>query len=252
MSRIAVAGATGRVGSHVVDVLSERGHDVVRMSRSTGVDVVTGKGLGETLAGVEVIVDAATGPSPDEKSATDFFTAAARNLQQAGQDAGVQRIVVVSIVGIDAAKRGHGGYYAAKVAHEEAHKAGPIRADVLRATQFHEFVETLLQWSTQNGVGHVPRMRTQLVSARTVAEATADLATSPDAPALSEIGGPREESLPEAAALLVERRGLPVKVEAATDPGDPMTELYESGALLPGPGAKLAGPTFAEWLESAA
>jgi uncharacterized protein YbjT (DUF2867 family) len=98
----------------------------------------------------------------------------------------------------------------------------------------------------------VPRMRTQLVAARTVAEAIADLATSPDAPALSEIGGPREESLPEAAALLVERRGLPVKVEAATNPGDPMTELYESGALLPGPGAKLAGPTFAEWLESAA
>ena len=37
--RIAVAGATGRVGRHVVDVLEEQGHDVVPISRSAGVDV---------------------------------------------------------------------------------------------------------------------------------------------------------------------------------------------------------------------
>ena len=51
--KIAVAGATGRVGSHVVDVLEERGHDVVPISRSGGVDVVTGEGLADALAGVE-------------------------------------------------------------------------------------------------------------------------------------------------------------------------------------------------------
>ena len=101
MSKIAVAGATGRVGSQVVDVLEERGHEVVRISRSKGVDVVTGVGLAEALAGVDVIVDAATGPSPDEKEATDFFSAAASNLQKSGQEARVERIVVVSIVGID-------------------------------------------------------------------------------------------------------------------------------------------------------
>jgi len=251
MSKIAVAGATGRVGSQVVDVLEERGHEVVRISRSNGVDVVTGVGLAEALAGVDVIVDAATGPSPDEKEATDFFSAAASNLQKSGQEARVERIVVVSIVGIDGAHRGRGGYYAAKVVHEEVHRAGPVPAVILRATQFHEFVETLLQWSTQNGVGHVPRMRTQLVAARTVAERLAELATSSNGAVISEIGGPREENLPDAAALLVERRGLAVKVEPASNPDDPMTEMYESGALLPGPDAKLAGPTFEEWLGSA-
>jgi nucleoside-diphosphate-sugar epimerase len=50
--KIAVAGATGRVGHHVVDVLEGRGHDVVAISRSSGVDVVTGEGLTEALAGV--------------------------------------------------------------------------------------------------------------------------------------------------------------------------------------------------------
>ena len=40
--KIAVAGATGNVGRHVVDVLKNEGHDVVGMSRSSGVDVVSG------------------------------------------------------------------------------------------------------------------------------------------------------------------------------------------------------------------
>jgi nucleoside-diphosphate-sugar epimerase len=39
--KIAVAGATGRVGRHVVDVLEAQGHDVVGMLRSLGVDVVS-------------------------------------------------------------------------------------------------------------------------------------------------------------------------------------------------------------------
>ena len=42
---IAVAGATGRAGRHVVDILSGEGHNVVAMSRSNGVNVVTGEGL---------------------------------------------------------------------------------------------------------------------------------------------------------------------------------------------------------------
>src|SRR5918999_1089044 len=97
--RIAVTGATGRVGHHIVDLLETSGHEVVAISRAKGVDVITGDGLDEALAGVEVIVDAATGPSPDREAATEFFTASARNLQQAGERAGVGRIVVVSIIG---------------------------------------------------------------------------------------------------------------------------------------------------------
>jgi uncharacterized protein YbjT (DUF2867 family) len=112
--KIAVAGATGRVGRHVVEVLTERGHDVVPISRTHGVDVITGEGLAEALAGVECIVDTATGPSPEQQAATEFFTTAARNLQEAGQLAGVQRIIVVSIINTDRLK---GGYAIAKVAH---------------------------------------------------------------------------------------------------------------------------------------
>jgi uncharacterized protein YbjT (DUF2867 family) len=252
--KIAVTGATGRVGRHVVDLLEERGHDVVGISRSLGVDVVTGEGLAEALSGVETVIDTATSASPEQQPATEFFTAAARNLQQLGEQAGVQRIVVVSIIGVD---RFTAGYLAAKHAHEQAMLAGPIPARILRAAQFHEFVPQLVDWGRQDGVSYVPKLRTQLVAARTVAEALVDRATMPDsAPArtstapIPEIAGPREEGLVEVARLLAARRGDPIRVEGTTDPADPDSELYEHGAHLPGPQATLAGPTFEEWLES--
>ena len=104
----------------------------------------------------------------------------------------------------------------------------------------------------------MPKMRTQLVAARTVAQALADLATGPEttpAPGsggvpVPEIAGPREENLVDMAAWLVARRGDPVKVEGVSDPADPDRDLYENGALLPGPHATLAGPTFEEWIDS--
>jgi uncharacterized protein YbjT (DUF2867 family) len=251
-SKIAVAGATGRVGRHAVDVLEAAGHDVVRMSRSTGVDVVTGEGLSDALAGVDCIVDAASWPSNEQEPATKFFIAASRNLQEEGERAGVKRIVVVSIIGAD---RFSTGYIASKVPHEQAMQAGPIPVSILRAAQFHEFVPLFLEWGRQGDVIYVPQMRTQLVAARTVAEALADLANgskpAAETSAIPEIAGPREEDLVDVARLVAARRGDSARIEVVSDPDDPEGALYASGALLPGPDAVLAGPTFEQWLDSA-
>jgi uncharacterized protein YbjT (DUF2867 family) len=167
-SKIAVAGATGRVGRHVVEILEAEGHEVVAISRSV-----------------------------------------VRNLSTYGERAAVRRLVVVSIIGAD---RFAGGYGAAKVAHERAALEGPIPALILRAAQFHEFVEQLVDWGRQqDGSSQVPRMRTQLVAARAVAEELAAMATDGATPAagesIREIAGPREERLVEMASLLAERRG---------------------------------------------
>jgi uncharacterized protein YbjT (DUF2867 family) len=253
--KIAVAGATGRVGRHIVDLLEAGGHEVTPISRSGGVDVVTGHGLAEALAGAESVIDVASWPSPDQNEATEFFIAAARNLHEAGERAGVRRIVVVSIIGCD---RFTSGYNVAKVAHERAMQSGPIPVRVLRAAQFHELVAQLLHWGTRGEVSYVPKMRTQLVAARTVAEALADLATAPEpataaetpAAPIPEIAGPRVESLVEMARLLAARRGDPARVEEISDPSDPDRELFETDGLLPGAHATLAGPTFEEWLDA--
>jgi uncharacterized protein YbjT (DUF2867 family) len=249
MSKIAVAGATGRVGRHIVDLLEADGHEVVPIARSVGVDVITGDGLAEALTGVECVIDATTPPTPDEQAAIEFFSTAAGNLQEMGERAGVRRIVLVSIVGID---RFSGGYNAAKLIQEQTHLVGPIPVRILRATQFHEFVEQLMDWGRQGDVAYLWRMRTQLVAARTVAEAIVELATeNKPVPATGEgpiweIAGPREESLVDAARRLAARRGEPARVEAVDAP-DP---LFETGGSLPGPDAVLAGPTFDEWLDA--
>jgi uncharacterized protein YbjT (DUF2867 family) len=250
-SRFAVAGATGRLGRHVVDVLAERGHQVVPMSRTTGVDIITGEGLAEALAGVEIIIDVASWHASDQDAASEFFRTATRNLHEAGQQAGVRRIVAVSIIGADKATA---GFVAAQQVHEDANLSGPLPARLLRAAQFHEFVGQLLDWQ-QGDVAYVPALPTQLVACRTVAEELVDLATDPDAPAqpapgtpIPEIAGPRREIMAEAAALLGARRGI--KVVGVDGSGLPDAETAASGGFLPSPHAKLAGPTFQEWLDA--
>jgi uncharacterized protein YbjT (DUF2867 family) len=254
--KIAVTGATGRVGSHVVEILEQRGHDVVRISRSEGVDVISGEGLDEALAGVETIVDTATGPTPDQEQATQFFTASARNIQRAGAAAGAERIVVVSIIGID---NFQGGYNAAKVAQERTLLEGPLPVRIVRAAQFHEFVEQVVGWTIQDGVAHVPEMQTQPVAARFVAEALADAAEEPEIEngRITEVAGPRAERLAEVAAALFASRGESIEIREeresllVSSADDPDAAAYAEGAVLPNPGARLAGPSFEEWLAAA-
>ncbi|MFD3595520.1 SDR family oxidoreductase [Nocardia sp. NPDC058640] len=246
--KIAVAGATGRLGRHVVDVLVERGHEVVAFSRANGVDIESGAGLDEALTGVDIVIDASSTPSADQQVATEFFTASARNLHAAGERAGVERLVVVSIIGIDGSLA---GYNAAKLAHEQELLKGVLPVQILRAAQFHELVEVMVGWGTQGDVAYVQGMRTQLVAARTVAEALVDLATNPiageDIP-FPEVAGPQPETMASAAATLVAARGDALQIIETSDDANPDREQFENGTLLPSPHATLAGPSFAEWI----
>jgi uncharacterized protein YbjT (DUF2867 family) len=157
--------------------------------------------------------------------------------------------VVVSIIGIE---RFTGGYGAAKVAHERAWRSGPIPVRIVRAAQFHEFVGQLLEWGSRGEVSVVPEMRTQIVAARAVAEVIADVIEADAAGAAGtgtiEVAGPREETLAALATELAARQGSVATVRAVRDPGDPDGEMQATGGLLPGPGARLVGPTFREWL----
>jgi uncharacterized protein YbjT (DUF2867 family) len=82
--RIAVIGATGLVGRAVLEALGRHGHEGVAVSRSAGVDVVSGEGLDAAVAGCESIVDVLNTPDNDGEGPQRFFTAATRNLLRAG------------------------------------------------------------------------------------------------------------------------------------------------------------------------
>lgn len=246
-----VLGGNGRVGHHVVDLLTRAGHTARSISRSTEVDVFTAEGLAQAVTGADCIIDVSSTPSADEQTAIEFFTVAARNLHDVAGHAGIQHIIAVSIIGVD---RFTTGYNLGKVAQERELLAGPVPVTIVRAAQFHEFVPLLIQWGTQGDTTYVQKMRTQLVAARSVAEALVAQATSDtptisladDSSTLPQVAGPREEYLPDIAELWVTARKIPVTVHAVSDPVD--AALYEEGALLPGTGAILAGPTFADWL----
>ena len=117
-AKIAVAGATGRLGRHVVDVLSEAGHEAVPIARSAR-RRCHHRGRPRRRAAGRPRHHRRHGQpqAPSRGPATEFFTTAARNLQQAGERTGVARYIVVSIIGIQAAT---GGYGSAKLAHEQA------------------------------------------------------------------------------------------------------------------------------------
>ena len=89
--KIAVAGGSGRVGRYVVEAAGRAGHDVTVLSRSTGVDLLSGVGLQAALANVEVIIDTINTSSTSRAKATTFFTEATRYLQTAGAALRVDR-----------------------------------------------------------------------------------------------------------------------------------------------------------------
>jgi uncharacterized protein YbjT (DUF2867 family) len=168
----------------------------------------------------------------------------------------VKRIVVVSIIGID---KFQGGYNAAKLAQEQALLEGPLPVRIVRAAQFHLFVDPLLGWTIKDGVAYLPEMRTQPVAVRVVAETLADAAGELEIEngRITEVAGPREERLADVAAALFASRGDSFEIREARQsvlvprPDDPDATAYAEGAALPNPGAKLAGPSFEEWLAAA-
>jgi len=236
--RIAVVGATGLVGRHVVKYLRDGGIDTVEVSRKNGVDVTTGEGLDAALEGVERIVDVTNAGTTEETPATEFFAVSAQRLQRAGARAGAKRIVLLSIVGIDGLTH---GYWAAKRKQERTAKAGSVPVSILRSTPFHEFAGQVLAWGRDGEVTRVPEMPVQPVAVEVAAAELAAFAASRNGmPALVEVAGPRR---------LAARHPEHLSVEGIRD-ASPDGPAIAAGALLPGPAAKRLGPTFQQWLDA--
>lgn len=244
--RIAIAGGTGVVGGYAADAAEAAGHDVVVLTRHSGVDVATGAGLGPALDGVDVVVDTLNLITMRGSEAERFFVTTSRNLQEAAARHGIQHIVTLSIVGIDRVP-GY-PYYRAKLAQERAVSAGTTPVTILRATQFHEFPVQVMRFARRGPLTFVPGLRSQPVAARTVGEHLVRLATEQPG-GMHELAGPEVHDIADLARRFVAVHGPRLRVVRVPVPGKPGRQI-RSGALLATGGTTVDGPRFEEWLGS--
>jgi uncharacterized protein YbjT (DUF2867 family) len=222
---IAVIGASGLIGTKVVELLTAAGHQVVAASRSTGADVLTGEGLAAALTGAEVLVDVTNSPSFADADVLAFFTTATANLVAAARAAGVEHYVALSIVGIDDLPQS--GYLRAKVAQEKLIVASGLPYSIVRATQFQEFAEAITASLTVGAEVRVPDARIQPIAADDVAEKLAQVATAAPRNAIENIGGPDKITFAELARAVLAEQGdtKPVIIDpAATYFGTPVDD----------------------------
>lgn len=242
--KIAVAGGTGSVGAHVVETARERGHEVVVLTRGNGVDLVSGVGLDTSLDGVDTVIDVASITTLRAEEAVAFFSAVTRNLRDAEASAGVGHHVALSIVGIDGATE---GYYVGKQAQERLVEASTVPWTILRATQFHEFAPQMFANAKLGPLHLAPKMRTQPIAAREVAERLVELAEVGPSGRVTDLAGPREESLSDMVKAYARAKGYRGWIPAIALPGE-TGRRQRDGSALPGAGAQLGRETFAEWL----
>ena len=232
--RIAVAGATGRIGQLTIAALERGGHQSVPISRTAGVDAYTGTGLEAALQGVDAVVDSINIPSNDQAEIVDFFGTTTRNLLAAGERAGVRHHVLLSIVGID-----HGqpvAHYAGKREQERLVTEGPVPWSIVRATQFHDFAAMVAGWAEQDGVATIAPLLVQPIDLADVAAVLAEIAIAAPLSAKLDTAGPETQDLVDMARRTFAVRGQQTTL-VPTWRGIFGTEMAGE-VLLPGEGAR--------------
>ncbi|MEU8275010.1 SDR family oxidoreductase [Microbispora bryophytorum] len=241
--KIAVIGGTGLIGSRVVDILNTRGHEAVPHSTSTGVDLLSGRGLPEALAGADVVVNL-TKPRTFDDASPAFFRKTMDNLLAGAEAAGVGHAVILSIVGAELVPGSV--YYRAKVLQEDLLKAGPVPYSIVRSTQFFEFIGTVLSWTSDEHTVRLPATLMQPIAADEVARAVADVSGGAPLRGTLDIAGPEVLALDELGRITLAARGAHRTV--VTDDSAGMYAAASGHALVAKDGAVIAGTTYREWL----
>ncbi|MEV6367799.1 NAD(P)H-binding protein [Micromonospora musae] len=241
--KIAVIGGTGLIGSQVVKILTAGGHEAVPHSPSTGLDLISGKGLPEAMAGVDVVVNLTNSPTFDEASPA-FFQTTMDNLLGAANAAGVGHAVILSIVGAE--KVPDLVYYRAKVLQEEILKAGPVPYSIVRATQFFEFVDAAMSWTSDEKTVRLPATLVQPMASADVARAVADVAVGAPLRGTRNVGGPEVFPLDELGRITLAARGDQRAV--VTDDSAGLFAAASGNALLAEADAVIFKTTYREFL----
>ena len=246
--RIAVAGATGRIGRLTITALEGAGHQTVRISRSAGIDAYTGSGLTDALRGADAVIDATNTTSGDRGEIVDFFGTITRNLLAAEEQAGVRHHVLLSIVGIDQNQRVP--HYAGKREQERLVTAGPVPWSIVRATQFHDFAAMVAGWAERDGIATIAPLLVQPIAPTDVAAVLAEVAVGAPRNVRLDIAGPETQDLVDMARRTFAARGQDITL-VPTWRGIFGVDMAGE-VLLPDKTARLTSVTFSEWLAAGA
>ncbi|NEC11663.1 NAD(P)H-binding protein [Streptomyces sp. SID8014] len=201
MTTMMVTGGTGTLGRPLVARLREEGQDVRVLSRRDPhhpVDLRKGQGLDAALAGVGTVVHVASSPMGGDDEA-------AGNLLSAARRAGVEHLVYISIVGVDQVPY---PYYRVKHKVERMVEESGIGWTVLRATQFHDLVRSVLRTLGRPPVMLLPKgLQDQPVAVEEVAGRLAGLALGSPAGRVPDMGGPEVRDLRSLAEAWVAASG---------------------------------------------
>jgi uncharacterized protein YbjT (DUF2867 family) len=243
--KIVVIGGSGLIGSKLVERLGEAGHDALPASPDSGVDTLTGEGLAEALEEARVVVDVSNAPMWDDAAVLEFFQTSTRNVLLGEMRAGVSHHVALSVVGTDRLQES--GYFRAKLAQEEAIKAGSIPYSIVRATQFFEFLGRIADSSSDGETVRLPPVLIQPEAADDVAGALAVAAVGAPVNGTIELAGPERFRFDELIQRVLDANGDARRVwadEGARYFGATLAE----GSLIPGDDAHVAPTRFEDWL----
>ncbi|WP_338871898.1 NAD(P)H-binding protein [Spirosoma sp. SC4-14] len=204
MNKVLVIGGSGVLGSAVVNVLKKQSIPFLIGSRSPvkqnsysmvnrsaevpwkRVDLASGSGLTEALAGIDTVMHLASGKG---KIGHESFEAGiTRNLLNAIKRSDVKHLIYSSIVGIDKIPF---SYYQAKLEAEVLIRQSQVPYTILRATQFHNLIDFWISKLLSLPVGFVPKsIRFQPIHVDTVAQKLHELAEAGNQQATLNLGGP--------------------------------------------------------------
>ncbi|MBP1887669.1 SDR family oxidoreductase [Sinorhizobium mexicanum] len=243
--KIVVIGGTGLIGSKLVKILKDRGHEALPASPNTGVNTITREGLAEALDGAEIVVDVANAPVWEDKAVLEFFETSGRNLLAAEAAAGVRHHVALSIVGSE--RLPENGYFRAKVAQENLIKASGVPYTILRATQFFEFVGGIAQSATVGEEIRVSPALFQPIASDDVVAALAEVTLAAPVNGTVEVAGPDAIPLDE-----VVRRFLRATQDTRKVVPDVRARYFgavlDDQSLTPGKNPRLGSIRFEDWL----
>jgi uncharacterized protein YbjT (DUF2867 family) len=243
--KIVVIGGSGLIGSKLLNILRERGHDALAASPSTGVNSITREGLAEAMDGADVVVDVANAPSWEDQAVLDFFETSSRNLLAAEAAAGVRHHVALSIVGTD--RLPENGYFRAKVAQERLIKASGIPYTLLRATQFFEFVGGIVESFAVGDAIYASPALIQPIASDDVVAALADVVLAAPFNGTVEVAGPEALPIDELVRRFLQATQDPRKVVPDVN-ARYFGSVLDDQSLTAGKNARLGDIRFEDWL----